>query len=58
MTLITGAIVTNRTSNINTGMLILLSLGKTHSRLTGKDEAEEKKGKKEKEKKGNQTSVL
>jgi len=57
MALITGAVVTNRTSNINTGMLILLSLGKTHSRLTGKDEAEEKREKKEK-KKGNQTSVL
>jgi len=59
MTLIAGAIVANHTSNINTGMLILLSLGKTHSRLRGKVEAEEKKGKRKKEKKrGNQTSVL
>jgi len=57
MTVIPGAIVTNHTSNINTGMLILLSLGKTHSRSRGKVEAEEKKGKKKKEK-GNQTSVL
>jgi len=59
MTLIAGAIVANHTSNINTGMLILLSLGKTPFSVERKDRGRGEKEKKEKGKKrGNQTSVL